>query len=226
MNTTDSPVKGLYGIADISGAAGRTEVELAEAYLAAGVTVLQLRMKEASREAVREVLAQIAPRAREAGCSLVLNDDPGLASEFPGVGVHLGQGDVSPVEARATLGEGPLIGWSTHDLADVQRAAELPVDYIGFGPIFSAMGKHLSAKDHREPMVAVGLASLSHVVAEATVPVVAIGGIDKRSLVSVMQTGACAAAVISAVSRAAEPRLAALELAETARQHQARTKGS
>ncbi len=226
MSLGDPHVQGLYGIADISGAPGRTELELADAYLAAGVTVLQLRMKDASREEVRGVLTELLPRAHSAGCALVLNDDPGLAAEFPSVGVHLGQGDMSPVEARAILGEGRLIGWSTHCLADVRSADQLPIDYVGFGPVFSAAGKHLSARDRREPMAPLGLASLSHVVAAATVPVVAIGGIDSRTLPAVMETGVCSVAVISAVSRADDPRHAAQELADTVRQHQTLTKGT
>jgi len=209
-------IAGLYGIADVSGAPHRTELEVADALLAAGVTVLQLRMKHAPRAQVREVLAQLVPRARAAGCALIVNDDLDLAAEFPGVGVHLGQDDADPREARRRLGEGPLIGWSTHDLDDVRRAAILPLDYIGFGPVFSAAGKHLAAGDDRPPMAAVGLDSLSEVVAEATVPVVAIGGITGARLASVMRTGVAAAAVISAVANAPELHVAARELVQTA----------
>ena len=207
-----SPVRGLYGIADVSGAPGRTEVEVAAALLAAGVTVLQLRMKHAPRARVREVLAELVPMAREASCRLLLNDDPELAAEFAGVGVHLGQEDAEPAAARALLGDDVLIGWSTHELAHIERAAGLPVDYVGFGPVFSAAGKHLAPGDDRDPMRAVGLDALASAVAAATVPVVAIGGIDRSNIASVMQTGVAAAAVISAVAKADDVGRAAREL--------------
>lgn len=211
-----SAVRGLYGIADVSGAPGRTEAEVARALLGAGATVLQLRMKHAPRDRVRAVLAELVPLARAADCRLLLNDDPELAATFPGVGVHLGQDDADPAEARALLGDDVLIGWSTHALAHVARAADLPVDYVGFGPVFSAAGKHLAAGDERVPMGAVGLDALASAVATATVPVVAIGGIDRGNIASVMQTGAAAAAVISAVAKADDPERAARELVRLA----------
>ncbi len=209
-------VQGLYGIADVSGAPGRDVLDLADAWLAAGVTILQLRMKGAPRSAVRAVLKQLVPRALAVGCALVLNDDVLLAAEFPGLGVHLGQDDLDPRRARQRLGPEPLIGWSTHTLEQVASAAGLPVDYVGFGPVFSAAGKHRSPDDARTPMAPVGLGSLSRAVAAATVPVVAIGGIDGLRLASVMDTGVAAAAVISAVAQAKDPRLAARELVQAA----------
>ena len=207
-----SLIRGVYGIADVSGAPGRTELEVASAFLEGGVSVLQLRMKGQPRELVRAVLAELVPLAASFDCALVLNDDPELAAEFDGVGVHLGQEDMDPAEARALLGPGRLIGWSTHNADQVQRAGELGVDYVGFGPVFTAAGKHLAAGDEREPMAAVGLDSLSAIVARATVPVVAIGGISQARLASVLKTGAAAAAVISAVATAVDPTQAAREL--------------
>ncbi|MCO4768452.1 MAG: thiamine phosphate synthase [Deltaproteobacteria bacterium] len=212
-----SPIRGLYGIADVSGAPGRTELEVGRAFLDAGVTVLQLRMKGKPRDEVRAALLDLRPLAAEAGCALLVNDDVDLAAEFDDVGVHLGQGDLNPRAARARLGPEVIIGWSTHDASQVRLAADLPVDYVGFGPVFSAAGKHLAPTDTRTPMEAVGLASLSGVVAEATVPVVAIGGIDEARIGSVMQAGAAAAAVISAVACAENPASAARDLASLIR---------
>lgn len=208
-------VHGLYGIADVSGAPGRTEFEVAEAFLDAGVSVLQLRMKGAPEAAIAAVLEALVPRCADAGCSLLVNDHVGLAARF-GIGVHLGQDDADPAGARDAVGPDVLVGWSTHDARDVERAARLPVDYVGFGPVFSAAGKHRAAGDDRAPMSARGLAALAAVVATATVPVVAIGGIDADNLADVLDAGAAAAAVISAVAAAPDPRVAARRLASIA----------
>ena len=115
-------VHGLYGIADVSGAPGRTEFEVAEAFLGAGVSVLQLRMKGAPEAAIAAVLEALVPRCADAGCSLLVNDHVGLAARF-GIGVHLGQEDANPAGARDAVGPDVLVGWSTHDARDVERAA-------------------------------------------------------------------------------------------------------
>ena len=212
-----SPIRGLYGIVDVSGNPALDELTLARAWLAAGVSVLQLRMKAASDDAMRAVLRELAPRCVAAECALLVNDRVHLAVEHPGVGVHLGQDDGDPQEARRVLGPDRVIGWSTHTVEQVRRAPSLGVDYIGYGPVFSAAAKHRAAGDTRTPMAARGLAALSGAVAEATLPVVAIGGIDATRLPFVLATGVQSVAMISAVSQAEDPRRAAVELAAACR---------
>lgn len=212
-----SPIRGLYGIVDVSGSPTVDEPTLAQAWLAAGVSVLQLRMKTASDAAMRDVLSDLAPRCAAAGCLLIVNDRLSLAAEHPGVGLHLGQEDGDPRDARRLLGPDRVIGWSTHTVEQVRRAPSLGVDYVGFGPIFSAAAKHRNAGDTRTPMTARGLAALSGAVAAATLPVVAIGGIDAARLPFVLATGVQSVAMISAVSQAADPRRAARELSAACR---------
>ena len=212
-----SAIRGLYGIVDVSGNPGLDELTLGRAWLAAGVSVLQLRMKAASDDAMRSVLVELVPRCAAAGCLLIVNDRVHLAAEHPGVGVHLGQDDGDPREVRRLLGPDRLIGWSTHTLEQVRLAPSLGVDYVGYGPVFSAAAKHRATGDTRTPMAARGLAALSEAVAAATLPVVAIGGIDATRLPFVLATGVQSVAMISAVSQAEDPRRAAVELAAACR---------
>lgn len=210
-------ISGLYGIVDVSGRPGLGELPLARALLRAGVSVLQLRMKGAPEPAVAAVLDQLVPLCASADCLLIVNDHVGLAAARPGVGVHLGQGDADPRDARAVLGGSRVIGWSTHDLDQVAAATTHGVDYVGFGPVFSAGGKHLAPRDDRSPMSARGLGALSAAVTAATVPVVAIGGIDAERLPFVLATGVAAVAMISAVARSPDPQRAAVDLSALCR---------
>jgi thiamine-phosphate pyrophosphorylase len=192
----------LYGIVDNSAAPGRTHLEIAAALLGAGVGVLQLRDKAASDAELRRSVEELLPLVRAAGAELILNDRLDLATEFEGVGVHLGQADADPSEARRKLGADALIGWSTHDLLQVEAAQSLPLDYLGFGPIFSATGKHLSPGDERAPMGPRGTTNLAEAVRTSALPIVAIGGINEVNLDDVLRTGVQLIAAISTVTQA------------------------
>lgn len=193
---------GLYGLVDNSAAPSRTHLEIAAALLSGGVQVLQLRDKAASDIALRRSVEELLPQIRSAGAQLILNDRFELASEFEGVGVHLGQTDSDPTEARRRLGPDVLIGWSTHDLVQVEAAQSLPLNYLGFGPIFSAAGKHLSPGDDRAPMDPRGTTLLAEAVRASTLPIVAIGGINERNLDDVLRTEVQWVATISTVTQA------------------------
>ncbi len=201
------PIQGLYGIVDTSIAPQRSHLTIARAYLDAGVRILQLRMKGEGDDEVLETARALLPAVEEAGAELLINDRLHVAAQLPGVGVHLGQDDISPVDARALLGPEVRIGWSTHTLSQVRRASVLPVDYIGFGPIFGASGKHRSPGDDRVPMNPVGLTGLKAAVEAATVSVVALGGVTLTNCSWVLEAGAAAVAVIGAVSAADEPEV-------------------
>ncbi len=203
---------GLYGIIDTSASPQRSHADLCRAYLAADVRWLQLRMKGASEEEVERVLLELLPSVRAAGATLILNDHVALAARHAGVGVHGGQDDLDPVEARRILGPDRVLGLSTHSVEDLQAAAALPIDYVGFGPVFTAAGKHRSAGDLRPAMQARGTAGLKAALEVATVPLVAIGGVDENNIDDVVGAGARCVAVIAAVATAADPRTAACAL--------------
>ena len=97
-------LRGLYGIIDTSASPERSHREITIALLRSGVRILQLRAKEASIEELEDLVAELYPLIRAAGADLILNDHPEIAAQTTGVGVHLGQGDMHPTEARALLG--------------------------------------------------------------------------------------------------------------------------
>jgi len=200
--TGRAEVAGLYGMVDTSANDTLDHLTLGRLLLDAGVRVLQLRMKDSSAEQHLQILPTLQQMCSESGARLLVNDRLDVAVQVPGVGVHLGQDDAHPQEARRVLGDAVLIGMSTHSPAQARAACRMPIDYIGYGPIFSAAGKHHSAMDRRVPHTPVGLASLKQVVTEATVPVVAIGGIDLERLPLILGTGVLAVATIAAVTGA------------------------
>ena len=126
---------------------------------------------------------------------MIVNDRCDLALSCGAIGVHLGQEDLPPDAARAILGRKKLIGLSAHSLAQVRKSRNMPIQYIGFGPVYPT-----STKEDAPPEV--GLRQLAAACRIATVPVVAIGGIGLEQVREVLQTGARSAAVISALMKA------------------------
>ncbi len=136
---------------------------------------------------------------------VLVNDrvDVALALTERGVaGVHLGQDDLPPADARALLGPDPLIGLSTHCAADVVRAGELPVDYLGFGPLFATATKGYAR--------GVGPEAAWVATAAAGVPLFAIGGITRERLTE-LHPGA-RVAVAGAILGADDPEASARAL--------------
>lgn len=202
------PVRGLYGLLDTSLCTWRSHRNLCDALLAAGARVLQLRHKTASDDELRHIAEQLAPRCRAAGATLLVNDRLSVAAEL-GLGLHLGQDDGAPEQARRLLGPGAVIGWSTHDLAQVAAAPGRGVDYVGFGPVFSAAHKHVAPDDRRPVDAARGLELLRRAVERSQLPVVAIGGITSDRLAGVLATGVAAVAMMGALNAADDVEAAA-----------------
>jgi len=160
-----------------------------------GARLVQIRDKITPvRELVRDLI-QCREYAEAQNITLILNDRCDLALCCGITGVHLGQEDIPPVAARAILGKKRIIGYSTHSLAQVRKSLDFPVQYIGFGPVYST-----ATKANADP--AVGLKKLTQVCRSASTPVVAIGGIGLEQLRSVLETGASSAAVISSLMTA------------------------
>lgn len=176
-----------------------------------GVTMVQLREKDLS---TREFV-QLALRLKKvlAHCSgpdghrvpLIINDriDVALASDADGV--HIGQSDMPYGLARRILGPDRIIGLSVENLAQVEEADSLDVDYIGVSPVFATPTK----TDTAAPF---GIQGLRRAVEMSVHPTVAIGGMNARTAAEVMGTGTDGIAVVSAIVGAPSPREAAAEL--------------
>ncbi|MDA8433058.1 MAG: thiamine phosphate synthase [Nitrospiraceae bacterium] len=166
--------------------------EAAFAVLKAGVTFIQYRRKEGSRREIYEEAVKFRKLTRHFNATFIVNDHADIALAVDADGVHLGQEDLPLKEARRIMGK-KLVGISTHDLSQAREAEAGGADYIGFGPLF-----HTATKDAGTPRGAEALAEICRNVA---IPVVAIGGITPATLGAVVDAGADAVAVASALCR-------------------------
>jgi thiamine-phosphate pyrophosphorylase len=181
------------------------ERDCAASLAEAGVRLLQYRNKPASAgqylESSRKLAEMLVPR----GVSFLVNDRPDVAFLAGASGVHVGQEDLDVEQARRVVGRDKLIGVSTHNLEQFDRAAASSADYIAVGPLFGT-----SSKTNPDPVV--GLAFLRRVRGLTAKPIVAIGGITVERAAAAIEAGADSVAVISGILSAADP-------AERARQY-------
>jgi len=161
----------------------RDPVALADAMLAGGARLLQLRLKAATSRELLRVAEVIRERARGRGATFLVNDRPDVARAVDADGVHLGQDDLPVAAARHILGPGRLIGLSTHDLAQLRAAEAEGADYVAVGP----------------PR---GLELVQAARAASSLPIVAIGGITLATAPAVRAAGADSVAMIAALVRA------------------------
>lgn len=180
------------GILPAPGAARQAALRVLVQELAeAGVTILQYRNKQGSQDEILED-ARIMRSAAGARIKLILNDWPALAVEAEFDGVHVGQQDMSPGEARKIVGSGRIVGVSTHNEIQVRDAEKEPVDYIAVGPIYAT-----ASKQNPDPVV--GLEGIRMARTLTSKSLVAIGGITMTTALEVRSAGADSIAVISAI---------------------------
>ena len=163
--------------------------EAAEALLEGGAEILQFRHKAFW---TRETFAQaerIAELCRDAHALFIINDRADYAALL-GAGVHLGQDDLSPADARRVANPATIIGFSTHNSEQLRAAAAEPVDYLAFGPIFTT-----ASKDRPDPVV--GIDRLRAGRALTGKPLVAIGGITRDNASVCWSAGADSVAIIA-----------------------------
>lgn len=167
---------------------GVEPVHAARQILDAGAQILQFRHKEfLSREAFGW-LEQIAEITRAAGAMLVVNDRADLAKLFSAA-LHLGQEDLLPSVARRVVGPDTMVGFSTHNEAQLRAANEEPADYLALGPLFGTV-----TKENPDPTV--GLDDFRRLRPLSTRPLVAIGGITRANALHAIDAGADSVAVI------------------------------
>ncbi|HEU4430920.1 MAG TPA: thiamine phosphate synthase, partial [Myxococcota bacterium] len=180
-------------------------VAQARAACAGGARVVQLRAKHATDAEALAWGREIRALTRAAKLLLVMNDRVDLALACGADGVHLGQDDLPPVDARRIAPQ-LAIGRSTHDADQLARALAEPIDYVAYGPLFGTASKQTGYE-------ARGLAALREIATQrGPRPLVAIGGIDASNCAGVRAAGAQGFAVISAVANAGDPLAAVREL--------------
>jgi thiamine-phosphate pyrophosphorylase len=179
-----------YPIVDAARLRGRDVATVVDLLARAGARLIQLRVKtHADRERLALARAAVAA-ARASGARLVVNDRADIAAISGADGLHVGQDDLPPAEARAVIGPGMILGVSTHGLAQLAAAASAPVDYVAIGPVFATR-----SKDDPDPVV--GLEMVRRARAMVSRPLVAIGGITRANARDVVAAGADGVAVIS-----------------------------
>jgi thiamine-phosphate pyrophosphorylase len=188
----------LYPIADTLGAPECSHLAVAEAMLAGGAPLLQLRVKDQPTGRFVDIARAVKVATDRCSARLIINDRADIAKLVGAAGVHLGQDDLPPAAARDILGPHTIIGLSTHNLEQAVAAARAGIaDYIGFGPIFPTTSK-------RRPDPVQGLDGLRAVRRHVALPIVAIGGIDARTMPAVLAAGADAVAMIGEIVRATD----------------------
>ncbi|MGA1981081.1 MAG: thiamine phosphate synthase [Acidobacteriaceae bacterium] len=184
----------LYAIVDaeVLVARGLALEDLARELRAAGVELVQYRNKKGTPQEVLRGAGILREVFAGSGCRLIMNDRADLAVLAGFDGVHVGQGDLLPEDARRVVGPDRIVGVSTHTESQVRVAQSSGADYVAIGPVFAT-----DTKADAEQVV--GLEGVRRARALTTKPLVAIGGITRANARSVIDAGADSVAVISAL---------------------------
>jgi thiamine-phosphate diphosphorylase len=183
---------------------GQDPEALLNAVMGAGAGMIELRDRELPRSAIERSGHTFRRLANTYGALFIVNDDPHLALELRADGVHVGQDDMDPAEARRIMGPDAIIGLSTHSRQQIEAAAQEPVDYISVGPIWETPTK--------EGRPATGLELIREAAEIAGRPWFAIGGIDAGNVDEVVSSGAERICVVRSIRDAADPRAATTAL--------------
>jgi thiamine-phosphate pyrophosphorylase len=199
----------VYFVADPHVCAGRDLADIVRAAADGGVTMVQLRNKiDPSAHILRQaqnLLAILKPR----GIPLIINDHVEIARLCDADGVHVGQDDVSPEEARKILGADKIIGVTAFTKKHFKNIDPAIVDYAGTGPFY----KTLTKPDKR----ILGMESFRELVRISPVPVIGIGGIGPDNAADVIHAGAAGVAMMRSVSESPDPAAAARAFTESVR---------
>lgn len=193
----------LYGIVDLGYVAASEACRVTESMCAGGVDIVQLRAKKASEEEIETLAAELILVTEAVGIPLIINDFPHLVPSIGAQGAHVGQDDLSVADARWRAGRSlagevppPLIGKSTHSLAQAISAAEEGADYIGFGPLYPTPTK--------AGRPAIGLEEIRRVHETVEIPIFCIGGIKRENIEAVLAAGAQRVVIVSGILQASD----------------------
>ncbi|MBM1174737.1 thiamine phosphate synthase [Microvirga arabica] len=193
----------LYGIIDPERTGGRDPVALVRQAVAGGATLIQYRDKHAEGHRLVELARALKAALEGTGVPLLINDRVDVASAAEADGVHLGQEDMHPADARALLGPRAIIGLTIKTPEQADAIQGTPVDYSCIGGVFATVSKN-------NPPPPIGLDGLARIAVRARLsspaPLGAIAGIDASNAEAVIAAGVDGIAVISALFAAPDPR--------------------
>ena len=198
---------GLYFIIDPEVTAGRDPLEVAEAALAGGARVLQLRDKQRDKGLMLPLAQSLRQLCHQHHACLIINDHADVARLCDADGLHVGQTDLPVAEARRLLEPWQLLGRSNPTPDHASESADQGADHVAIGPIYPTGTKATG----RAP---VGCEPIRRMKQTLTARIVAIGGIDEDNVAEVVRAGADAVCVSSAIGLASDPQAAARRLAQ------------
>lgn len=166
--------------------------DLVDRAILAGVNVVQLRDKTASKAELIDVGRELKKRCDASGIPLLVNDHLDVALTIEADGVHLGQGDVDYRKARRSLGKNKIIGLSVEHADQLTKLDCGDIDYLGVGPIYPTRTKPNAANP-------IGIDGLKQIRAKTSLPLIAIGGINPHNVSQLLNQGADGVAVVSAI---------------------------
>lgn len=201
----------LYVITDEAIAGGRSHTEIAQQALLGGAGIIQLRDKSRSCKELATVGREMAAITRKAGAILIVNDRLDVAIACGADGVHFGQDDMRVGTARQLVPPGFIIGVSVGTVEEATDAEREGADYVALSPAFPTTSKDDAGPGH-------GLERLREIRRAVSIPVIAIGGINRQNVRDVIAAGADGIAVISAVVARPDIAAAARELRELVRE--------
>lgn len=200
----DKGMMRLYAVTDRAWVGRLSLYEQVEAALQHGVTCVQLREKDLDEDTFFQEAVALRELCHRYSVPFLINDNVDLALRCGADGVHVGQDDMDPRQARALLGPDKIVGATAHNLPEALAAVEAGADYLGLGCVFTTSTKpdvvHLPYDTLRE---------ICHTV---PIPTVAIGGVNRDNLMQLQGSGVDGVAVVSAIFAQEDPGQAAQEL--------------
>ena len=209
MNCTPEMLR-LYAVTDRAWVGKQTLLQQVEAALKGGATCVQLREKNLGDAAFLTEALELSDLCKRYHVPFILNDNVALAAQCGADGVHLGQDDMDPAEARRILGPDAIIGVSAHNVEEAKAAYAAGADYLGSGAMFATTTK--------TDVTALPKEMLRAICAAVPVPVVAIGGITKQNLPTLAHCGEAGVALVSAIFAAEDIEAECRELRKLAEQ--------
>jgi len=181
----------LYAVTDRRWLNGRELKDDVRKSLEGGVTFLQLREKSLDEKAFLEEAKQLKKVCAEYKVPFVINDNVDIAYKIDADGVHIGQDDMQVKDVRMKLGKDKIIGVSAHTVEEAVLAEKEGADYLGVGAVFQTKSK--------KNVKAMPYDTLKAICEAVSIPVVAIGGIERENVEMLSGSGVCGIAVISAI---------------------------
>lgn len=181
----------LYAVTDRMWTGKQTLMEQVEDALKGGATCVQLREKELDEESFLQEAIEMKALCEKYGVPFIVNDNVDIAIKCKADGIHVGQKDMEAGNVRALVGEGMIIGVSTQNVEQAIAAEKAGADYLGVGAMFSTTTK-LDAREVTHEMA-------KKITDAVDIPVVAIGGINKKNMLELKGTGVDGVALVSAI---------------------------